>query len=54
VIDVGKTKKDLTRRKANIKAAIAELEPKVRMDPLKKHPDIHDELAKLKKSLLEY
>ncbi len=51
---MGKSKKDLGRMKANIKARIAELEPQVRMDPLRKKPHIHEELAKLKKDLAEY
>ncbi|MFH0817900.1 MAG: hypothetical protein V1909_04675 [Candidatus Micrarchaeota archaeon] len=50
---MGMSKKDLTRRRANLQARIAELEPKVRMDPLKKHPEIHDELAKTKAQLAE-
>ncbi len=50
---MGMSKKDLTRRRANIQNRIAELEPKVRMDPLKKHPEIHEELAKLKVQLAE-
>jgi len=51
---MGKSKKDLGRQKTNIQRRIAELEPKVRMDPLRKHPELHDELAKLKKDLVEY
>ncbi|MFA5108487.1 MAG: hypothetical protein WC492_03080 [Candidatus Micrarchaeia archaeon] len=47
------SKKDLTRKHMNTKARIAELEPLVRRDPLKKHPEIHEELEKLKKSLTE-
>lgn len=43
------SKKDLTNRKANLKARIAELEEKVRMDPIKRNPKNHEELAKLKK-----
>jgi GrpB-like predicted nucleotidyltransferase (UPF0157 family) len=45
------SKKDLSRKHANLKAKIEELEKRVRMDPLKKHPDVHDELAKLKREL---
>lgn len=48
---MGISKKDYHRRVANIKARIAALEPKAKMDPLKKHPEIHDELAKLRKDL---
>lgn len=50
---MGMSKKDLSRKKANIKARIAELEPKARMDPLKRHPEIHEELTKLRKDLEE-
>lgn len=47
------SKKDLSRKLANIKAKIAELEEKARMDPLKKNHALHDELALLKKKLAE-
>jgi len=47
------SKKDLTRKVANMKARISELEPLVKRDPLKKHPQIHEELEKLKKGLQE-
>ena len=50
---MGKTKKDLGRRVQNIKRRIEELEQQVRMDPLKKKPFIHEELAQLKKKLEE-
>ncbi|MFH0927756.1 MAG: hypothetical protein V1822_04210 [Candidatus Micrarchaeota archaeon] len=50
---MGMSKKDLTRKHANAKARIAALDPLVRKDPLKKHPELHDEIDKLKKSLLE-
>ncbi len=53
VIYMGKSKKDLTRRRANIKEKLSILEPKAKMDPLKKHPEIHEEIAKLKKELEE-
>jgi hypothetical protein len=45
------SKKDLGKHKAKLKAKIAELEAKVRMDPLKKNPKNHEELAKMKKEL---
>jgi len=48
---MGKSKKDLGKQTQNLKRKIAELEEKVRMDPLKRNPAIHDELAKLKKKL---
>ena len=50
---MGMSKKDIGRRRGNIKSRIDELEPKARMDPLKKHAEIHEELAKLKKELAE-
>ena len=50
---MGMSKKDLGRKIGNLGTRIAELEQKARMDPLKKHPEIHDELAKLKKALEE-
>jgi len=53
MIFMGMSKKDLGRKKTNIKAKIAELEPKARLDPLKRHPEIHEELAKLRKALEE-
>jgi hypothetical protein len=51
--DMGMSKKDYSRAKQNLKRRIDELEQKVRMDPLKRHPDIHTELAKLKKEFAE-
>jgi len=50
---MGMSKKDLHRKSGKIKARIAELEQKARMDPLHKHPEVHEELAKLKKALEE-
>ncbi len=50
---MGLSKKDLGRKKANIKARIEELEVKARMDPLKKNRAVHDELDQLKKKLTE-
>jgi hypothetical protein len=50
---MGMSKKDLSRKKANIKARIAELEEKARMDPLKRNRAVHDELDQLKKKLAE-
>lgn len=52
VIQVGMSKRDLTKRRANLKERIAHLEIKARMDPLKKkYPEVHEELDKLKKEL---
>jgi len=50
---MGMSKKDLHRKKANIKARIDELEQKARMDPLKRNRAVHDELEQLKKKLAE-
>ncbi|HIH18563.1 TPA: hypothetical protein HA225_01150 [Candidatus Micrarchaeota archaeon] len=50
---MGMSKKDLSRKHANMKLKIAELEQKARMDPLKRHPEVHEELARLKKDLAE-
>ncbi len=50
---MGMSKKDLSRKHANMKVKIAELEQRARMDPLKRHPEVHEELAKLKKDLAE-
>lgn len=50
---MGMSKKDLSRKKANIKARIDELEKKAKMDPLKKNRALHDELDGLRKKLAE-
>jgi hypothetical protein len=50
---MGMSKKDLSRKKSNIKTKIEELDEKARMDPLKKNHALHDELALLRKKLAE-
>jgi hypothetical protein len=40
--------KDMNKTKHKMMERITELEAKVRMDPLKKNPKNHEELAKLK------
>ena len=50
---MGLSKKDLGRKKANIKARIEELEAKAKMDPLKKNKAVHEELDQLRKKLAE-
>ncbi len=50
---MGLSKKDLGRKKANIKAKIEELEKKAKMDPLKRNKAVHEELEQLKKKLGE-
>ncbi|VVB71344.1 Uncharacterised protein [uncultured archaeon] len=53
VIVMGASKKDLSRRHAQLKARIAQLEVKARDDPAGKDKQLHEELAKLKKELTE-
>lgn len=48
---MGMSKKDLSRKHANLKLKLAELEQKARMDPLKRHPEIHEEIVRIKKDL---
>jgi hypothetical protein len=50
---MGMSKKDLSRKKANIKTRLEELEKKTRMDPLRKNKALHDEVDELKKKLAE-
>jgi hypothetical protein len=50
---MGMSKKDLSRKKANIRARIAELEKKARLDPLKRNKALHEELDGLRKKLEE-
>ena len=48
---MGMSKKDLSRKKANLKAKLEELEKKAKMDPLKRNKALHQEIADLKKKL---
>ena len=48
---MGMSKKDLSRKKANLKAKLVELEKKAKMDPLKRNKALHQEIADLKKKL---
>jgi hypothetical protein len=50
---MGMSKKDLARGKQNLKAKLAELEPKARMDPLHKNRELHEEIEHIKKKLAE-
>ena len=50
---MGLSKRDLGKKKANMRARVAELEGKARMDPLHKNKALHAELAELKKKLSE-
>lgn len=48
---MGLSKKDLSRKKANLKTKLEDLEKKARMDPLKRDKRLHEEIADLKKKL---
>lgn len=50
---MGLSKKDLSRKKANIKHRIEELEAKAKMDPLKRNKSLHEELEQLRKKFAE-
>ena len=47
------SKKDLERRKSGLKAKLAELEAKVRMDPLKRDRRLHEDFEEAKRKLAE-
>ena len=47
------SKKDLSRKKANIKTRLEELEQKAKMDPLKRNKALHEEVEQLRKKLEE-
>ena len=51
---MGMTKKDLSRRKANLKTTLEELEKKAKLDPIKKNKELHYEIEQIKKKLAEY
>ena len=48
---MGLSKKDLSRKKANLKAKLEELEKKARMDPLRKNKKLHEEIADLRRKI---
>ena len=48
---MGLSKKDLARKKANLKARLEELEKKARMDPLKRDRRLHEEIEDLRKKI---
>lgn len=50
---MGMSKKDLSRRKANIKARLDELEKKAKMDPLKRNVPLHQEIEDLRRKMAE-
>ena len=48
---MGLSKKDIARKKANLKAKLEQLEQKAKMDPLKRNKALHAEIEDLKKKL---
>ena len=48
---MGLSKRDLGKKKSNLKAKLDELEKRARMDPLKKNKQLHDDIAELKRKL---
>ncbi|MBI5223984.1 hypothetical protein HY990_06205 [Candidatus Micrarchaeota archaeon] len=50
---MGMTKKQLSQKKANIKAKLEVLSKKAKLDPLKKNKALHDEIADLQRALAE-
>ncbi len=50
---MGMSKHDLERKRQNMKRRVEELEAIAKNDPLKRKPQIHEELEKLKKQLAE-
>lgn len=52
-LSMGMTKKDLSRKRANLKTRLEELEAKARMDPLKRNRALYDEIEIVKRKLAE-
>lgn len=50
---MGMTKKDISRRKANFKAKLDELEERAKNDPMKRDRKLHEEIAEIKKQLAQ-
>lgn len=48
---MGLSKKDIARKKSNLKSKLEELEKKAKMDPLKRDKALHEEIANLRKKL---
>ena len=48
---MGLSKKDMARKKANMKSKLEELEKRAKMDPLKRDKSLHAEIEDLKKKL---
>jgi len=50
---VGLSKKDIGRRKSNLKTRLEELEKKAKMDPMLRDIKLHEEISQIKKKLAE-
>ena len=48
---MGLSKRDLGKKKANLRSRLEELEKKARLDPIKKDKRLHEEIAELKKKI---
>ncbi len=48
---MGLSKKDLGKKKANLKSRLEELEKKAKFDPIKKDRKLHEEIAELRKKI---
>ena len=53
VVAMGLSKKDIARRKSNLKTRLEELEKKAKIDPMKRDVRLHEEIAQIKKKLAE-
>jgi len=50
---MGLSKKDIGRRKSNLKNRLVELEKEAKMDPMMRNVKLHEEIAQVKKKLSE-
>jgi len=50
---MGLSKKDIGRRKSNLKTRLEELEKEAKMDPMMRDIKLHEEIAQIKKKLAE-
>jgi len=50
---MGLSKKDIGRRKSNLKTRLEELEKRAKMDPMMRDIKLHEEIAQVKKKLAE-
>jgi len=52
-VTVGLSKKDIARRKSNLKTRLEELETRAKMDPMKREIKLHEEIAQIRRKLAE-